>query len=75
LKWQETKMLMVQQEGELDALRLKYATADAGKKRQLSSDILSKENRLENLYALYEVLEKNVRSFELRVLGENQLKN
>lgn len=74
LKWQETKTLMTQQETELDALRKTYAAVDAGRKRQLSTDILSKEIRLESLYALYEMLEKNTRSFERRVLDE-PLKN
>jgi hypothetical protein len=73
LQWQETKVLMGQQERELDALRAEYAGANAGKRRGLAADILRRETRLESLYALYEVLEKNVRSFELRVLNDNQL--
>ncbi|MDR0542501.1 MAG: hypothetical protein LBH19_09880 [Dysgonamonadaceae bacterium] len=74
LKSQETKVSIEQMEKELDALRLEYSKSDTRKKQNMSADILSKETRLENLYAHYKLLEKNARNFEIRSIGHSQIK-
>ncbi|MDR2682874.1 MAG: hypothetical protein LBB64_03275 [Dysgonamonadaceae bacterium] len=66
LQWQEIKTSIGQLENELDALRLEYSKAGAREKQTLSTGILSKENRLENLYTQVGLFEKKVRNIEIK---------
>jgi hypothetical protein len=70
-KAKELKQLIDNLEKELDGLRLEYARSNQDKKRNLRMNILSKEERFDNLLIQYEQITTNARNLEIKFITRN----
>ncbi|MDR0681353.1 MAG: tetratricopeptide repeat protein [Dysgonamonadaceae bacterium] len=71
IKARELKKAVDNLQKELDNLRLEYAKSNSNKKRNLQSDILSKEELLYDLLNQYEQITMDVRNLEIKFIIRN----
>jgi TolA-binding protein len=71
IKAQELEKAIDNLQRELDNLRLEYAKSNSNKKRNMRSNILSKEEHLYDLLNQYEQITMNIRNLEIKFIIRN----